>query len=484
MGENGRRAVEERYHWGVDGTRLRSLYDELDGLPSDASARPTRHPSERPRTVESGRCSGSDQGSTTGSNEITTNTSTKLNHAKRMSRKTETSEPAEDGGIDVVDVYVDEAIVDRARSVLESERYVKGPALGAFEEAFATFCGTEHAVGVSSGTAALSLAMESYGVGPGEEVFVPGHTFFASVSPVLALGATPRFVDCDPETYTIDTEDLAAKAEASDAPSAVVPVHLYGQPAAMDRVTEIAAEHDMSTIEDACQAHGARYRGERAGSLGDVGCFSFYPSKNMTVGGDGGMLVTDDAERAARARELRDHGRNEAGEHVRLGLNYRLDELKAAIGDEQLAHLPDWNRRRREIARRYSDRLSAIPDVRTPTVAPGVEHVFHLYVIDVPDREALRGTLGDRGIGTGIHYPTPAHRHAAIEAELGTVEVLPVTEGLCERIVSLPMHPRLTDGEVDRVCAAIAAHYGHGGDRKAGVREANSPNAGNRGANG
>lgn len=397
-----------------------------------------------------------------------------------MAQRTETSEPAEGEAIDVVDVYVDDTIVERARAVLESKRYVKGPVLEAFEEAFAAFCEAEHAVGVSSGTAALALAMESYGVGPGEEVFVPGHTFFASVSPVLALGATPTFVDCDPETYTIDTEDLAAKAEASDAPSAVVPVHLYGQPAAMDRVNEIATEYGMAVIEDACQAHGARYRGERAGSLGDVGCFSFYPSKNMTVGGDGGMLVTDDAERAERARELRNHGRDNEGEHVRLGLNYRLDELKAAIGDEQLKHLPEWNRRRREIARRYTEELSAIPEVRTPTVAPDVEHVFHLYVIQVPDREALREDLSEREVGTGIHYPTPAHRHAAIEEEVGIVEALPVTDALCERIVSLPMHPRLTDDDVDRVCEAIATHYGNGGDRERVGREVGDRKTGDR----
>jgi len=213
------------------------------------------------------------------------------------------------------DIYIDEDIVDRVESVLRSKRYVKGPILEAFEDQFAEFCGVEHAVGVSSGTAALLLAMKGVGIGPGDDVIVPSHTYFASVSPVIELGARPQFVEVDPDTYTMDVEALRQAATDADNPVAVVPVHLYGRPAEMNTIREIAADHDLTVIEDAAQAHAADYNGQRVGGIGNVGCFSFYPSKNMTVGGDGGMLVTDDQEIARAARELRNHGRDADG-HV------------------------------------------------------------------------------------------------------------------------------------------------------------------------
>ncbi|KTG09400.1 hypothetical protein AUR64_16615 [Haloprofundus marisrubri] len=365
-----------------------------------------------------------------------------------------------DGTVRFTDVYVDDDIVDRAASVLRSTRYVKGPVLEEFEAKFAEFCGVDHAVGVSSGTAALLLAFRSAGVEAGDDVFVPGHTFFATASPVLSLDANPVFVDVDPETYTMDPEDLAAKAATAENPTAIAPVHLYGQPAPMDEINDIADRYGMAVVEDACQAHGATYRGERTGSLGDVGCFSFYPSKNMTVGGDGGMLVTDDAELAETARRIRNHGRDESGTHVELGLNYRLDEMKAAVGIEQLSHLDDWNAARAAAAAKYDERLGEMQGIETPTVADDGSHVYHLYVVRSENREALREHLSARDIQTGIHYETPAHLHSAVVEQMDETPTLPQTEILCEEILSLPMHPRITDEEIERVCDAIESFVG------------------------
>lgn len=357
------------------------------------------------------------------------------------------------------DIYVDESIVDRVTDVLRSERYVKGPMVERFESAFADYCGTDHAVGVASGTDAIYLGLKASGIGPGDDVLVPAHTFFATVSPVLELGAEPVFVDIDPVTYTMGALDLEEKVSEADNPEAVVPVHIYGHPAEMHSIENVARKHDLTLVEDCCQAHGGTYQDDRVGSFGDAGCFSFYPSKNMTVAGDGGMLVTDDDELAAEARTLRNHGRNAEGEHVSLGLNHRMSELHAAVGFEQLDHIDEWNRQRRDAARRYNDRLSDIGVVKTPNERSDVEHVYHLYVIHVPDREDLRATLDEADVETGIHYETPAHQHQAIRRRLNAVPELTRTEALSERILSLPMHPRITDGEIDRVCDAIERHY-------------------------
>jgi dTDP-4-amino-4,6-dideoxygalactose transaminase len=361
--------------------------------------------------------------------------------------------------VPLTDVYVDAAIVDAAVEALESTRYVKGPRVERFETAFADVCDVDHAVAVSSGTDALLLAMRAAGVGPDDPVLVPGHTFFATVSPVLSIGARPVFVDVDPDTHTMDPEALAdAASDAGDA-AAVVPVHLYGQPADMDAVRAVADEHDLAVIEDGCQAHGASYRGDPVGSLGDVGCFSFYPSKNMTVAGDGGMLVTDDGDLARVARELRNHGRDEDGTHVRLGLNHRMDEVSAAVGLEQLSHLADWNGQRATAAARYRDRLEDVTALGVPEVRPDASHVYHLFVVQAPDRNGLREHLDEQGIGTGVHYDPPVHRTPAVRDARGSVPSLPWTERLAGSVVSLPMHPRITDEEIDRVCGAIEGYY-------------------------
>jgi dTDP-4-amino-4,6-dideoxygalactose transaminase len=358
------------------------------------------------------------------------------------------------------DIYVDEETVDAVADVLRSGRYVKGPVVERFERRFASACGVDHAVAVGSGTDAILLALKGAGVGEGDEVIVPGHTFFATVSPVLHLGATPRFVDIDPETYTMDPAALAAAAEES-APTAVVPVHIYGGMAEMSRITDLADEYDLTVVEDACQAHFATREGATAGTVGDAGAFSFYPTKNMTVAGDGGMLVTDDERIARRARRLRNHGRGEEGSHRSLGLNHRMSEVHAAVGVRQLDHVRDWGRARATAARRYTERLDAVEEVVTPTPPPDGDHVYHLYVIQVPAeaRDDLRAALDDAGIDTGIHYPTPAHEHPPVVERVGEVS-LPRTERLCDRIVSLPIHPRISREEVDRVCDAVEAFFG------------------------
>ena len=358
------------------------------------------------------------------------------------------------------DIYVDDEMVSRVEETLRSGRFVKGPVVEQFEAAFADACETEHAVAVNSGTDAIYLALKSAGVGDGDRVIVPSFTFFASASPVFELGAEPVFVDVDPLTYTLDVDHVARAAERTDDVEAIVPVHLYGHPADVNQIRRIARRHDLTVVEDACQAHGATYEGRPAGSLGDVGCFSFYPSKNMTVAGDGGILTTDDDAIARRAREYRNHGRNDAGEHVRLGLNHRMSELQAAVGTAQLSHLPEWNAGRRAAAARYRDRLESVTQVRVPHERDDVEHVYHLFVIRSRERDALREHLESAGIDTGIHYETPVHRTEPVRARTDSTPTLPRTERLVDRILSLPMHPRIDDAEVDRVCDEIERFYG------------------------
>ncbi|WP_177167451.1 DegT/DnrJ/EryC1/StrS family aminotransferase [Halopenitus malekzadehii] len=353
---------------------------------------------------------------------------------------------------------MDDSTKDAVTDALESGRYVKGPQVERFEDEFAEACGTKHAVGLNSGTSANLLGLKSIGVGDDDDVFVPAHTYFASASPILSLGANPVFVDVRSDTYTIDPDDLAAKVAKSDAAKAVIPVHIYGQMAEMERISKIAEENGLRVVSDACQAHLAERDGKKAGSIADVGTFSFYPSKNMTVAGDGGMLVTDDDEIAQRARAFRNHGRDEDGVHRHLGLNHRLSETLAAVGREQLKHVDEWNDGRRRAAETYADRLDDIDEVIVPAEDEANEHVYHLYVVQVPDRDGLREFLDDHSIDTGIHYSTPAHEHPAVTERVGETTV-EFAEELCDRIVSLPMHPRITDEEVEYVCDRIEAYY-------------------------
>lgn len=360
--------------------------------------------------------------------------------------------------VEFTDVRVRAETTERVREVLESGRFVKGPRLADFEERFAERTGVEHAVGVSNGTAAIYLALAAAGVGKGDEVFVPGHTFFATVSPVLALGADPVFVDVEDDTFTIDPDALADAIRESENAAAVIPVHVHGLMADMSAIQDVAAPRDLFVLEDACQAHFARRDGETAGSSGDAGAFSFYPSKNMTVAGDGGMVTTDDGTLAERIRRLRNHGRDEHGVHRTLGLNYRLDETNAAVGLGQLERVEDWNQHRNAAAGQYTERLGEGLPLRPQGVPPETDHVYHHYAIRAPDRDGLRAHLRDMGIETGIHYPHGAHQHPAIGELLDPPE-LSRTERLVEQLLSLPMHPRLDDGEIERVCAAIEGYY-------------------------
>ncbi|ESP86924.1 DegT/DnrJ/EryC1/StrS family aminotransferase [Candidatus Halobonum tyrrellensis] len=360
--------------------------------------------------------------------------------------------------VSFTDVRVDEEAVEAAVETLRSGRYVKGPRVETFESAFADATGVDHARAVSSGSAALALALRAVGVGEGDEVFLPGHTFFASAASVLDAGATPVFVDIDPETYTIDPDDLRAAVEASDAPAAVMPVHLYGQMADMHAVGAVADEYDLRVVEDAAQAHGADRDGLSVGDRGDAACFSFYPTKNLTVAGEGGMVVADDGAVADRVARLRDHGRDESGAHVVAALNHRMSEVSAAVGHAELDRLESITAGRRAAALAYDDGLADVDAVRTPVAAAGARHVYHLYVVRVPDRAAFRATLDDCGVDTAVHYETPAHRQPALPDGVGGRD-LPETAAAVDEIVSLPMHADLSEAEVDRVCDAVREHY-------------------------
>lgn len=357
------------------------------------------------------------------------------------------------------DIRVDDEMVSRVEETLRTRRFVREPLVEQFEAAFAEAGGVDHAVAVSSGTDAIYLALKSAGVGAGDEVIVPAFTFFGSVSPVLELGAEPVFVDVDPLTYTLDVDHVSRAAERSDDAEAILAVHLYGHPADMKGIRRVARRHDLTVIEDSCQAHGATYEDQPTGSLGDVGCFSFDTSRNTAVGSEGGILTTDDATVARRARQYRNHGCNDAGDHVRLGLNHRLGELGAAVGLEQLSRLGDWTAGRQAAAERYRRRLEPVTEVRLPHQREDVEHVYHRFVVQSDERDELCDYLESAGIDTAIHYDTPVHRTEAVRAEMRTVPTLPRTDRLVDRVLSLPMYPRIDDAAVDRVCDEIAAFY-------------------------
>jgi len=350
--------------------------------------------------------------------------------------------------INLSKMYVDEQISQAVARVLQSGRYIKGQELKGFEQEFAGLCGTRYAVGVSSGTSAILLSLMALGIGASDEVIVPSMTFIATATPAVFLGATLVYADIDPESYTIDPADVRRKV--SSRTRAIIPVHLYGHPCDMDSLNEIARDNNLYIIEDACQSHGAIYKGRKTGSLGDIACFSFYPSKNMTVLGDGGMITTNDKALAEKVGMTRDHGRVGKYVHDILGLNFRLSEIHAAIGREQLKHLTDWNRRRHEIATQYNALLSN-SGVVTPVEKEWAEHVYYMYVIRVKQRDELAAYLGQKGIETGIHYPVPLHKQPCIASDVS----LPITEQCADEILSITMHPELSDEAVNYVASEI-----------------------------
>jgi dTDP-4-amino-4,6-dideoxygalactose transaminase len=338
--------------------------------------------------------------------------------------------------------------------VVASGRYLFGPEVAAFEQEFAAFVGTRHCVAVDSGLDALGLVVEACGLSAGDEVIVPGHTFVATWLAARRAGATPVPVDVDPGTFDLDP----ALVDAAVTPRTrmIVPVHLYGRPAAMAELGASAARHGIFVLEDAAQAHGARLRGTRVGGLGDAAAWSFYPSKNLGAFGDGGAVTTDDAALAERLRMLRDYGSSEKYRHELAGVNSRMDELQAAVLRVKLAHLDAWNDRRRAVAARYLDGLAGTGLV-LPAVPLDAEHVWHLFVVRSPRRDELRAALAEAGIETGIHYPCAPHRQPVF-ADLGIdPATLPVSERLQHEVLSLPIGPHLADEQVDHVVDRIRA---------------------------
>ncbi|MDD3857593.1 MAG: DegT/DnrJ/EryC1/StrS family aminotransferase [Methanoculleus sp.] len=355
--------------------------------------------------------------------------------------------------IPVARPLVGEEEIEAVADVMRSGMLAQGSVVTEFESRFADYCGAAHAVGVNSGTAALHAALLAAGVGPGDSVIVPAFTFFATASAVSMCGATPLFADVDPETFNIDPDSVAALIRPET--RAVIGVHLFGQPFDVAAVREVCDDHNLILIEDAAQAHGAEYHGKRAGSLADLGCFSFYPTKNMTTS-EGGMVTTDDDTLAEQVRLLINHGQSKKYLHSVIGYNYRMTNIDAAIGLVQLGRLEGFNRRRIHNAR-YLDRHLAGTGLVTPYVAPDVRHVYHQYVVKVPDgyalsRDAFMGALADKGIGTAVHYPIPVNRQPVYE---NTHASCPVSDELAASVVSLPVHPSVTDEELAYICDMV-----------------------------
>ena len=326
-------------------------------------------------------------------------------------------------------------------AVFDCAVFVGGQEVAAFEAEFAAYCEVEHCVGVASGTDALFLALWGLGVGAGDEVITTTLTFVATTEAILRVGARPVLVDVDPNTLLMDPDAVAAAVTSRT--KAIVAVHLYGQPVEMQRLVDVARRHGLKIVEDAAQAHGARLGGRRVGSLGDVACFSFYPSKNLGAYGDGGAIVTSDADLAARVRMLANHGRITHCLHETAGMNSRLDALQAAVLRVKLRHLDGWNEARRRIASVYTRMLEGVPSIVTPTVRPDVAPVWHLYVVQCPDRDELREHLKRAGVSSAIHYPIPVHLQPAY-VHLGYEKgCFPVSEAACQRLVSLPIFPEL-----------------------------------------
>jgi len=348
---------------------------------------------------------------------------------------------------------VDDEIKGAALAAIESRQYILGPECKAFEAEFARYIGTRHAVLTSSGTAALWITLKALGAKAGDEVLVPAHTAFPTVEAICFSEATPVFVDVD-DTYAMDPADAAQKITSRTV--GIIPVHIYGHPVNLARVQELVSRHGLWLLEDCCQAHGATWQGKKVGSFGRAGAFSFYPSKNLTVMGDGGILVTDDDEIAARCRRLRDHGRLNKDVHSEVGFNLRFNDIQAAIGRVILRRLDAMNERRRKLAARYAGRLKGLPLV-LPAEQPDARHVFHLYVIRTDRRDALAGFLRERGIQTGIHYPVPCHRQPAVEHL--NPPTLPRTERIVGEILTLPLSAGHTEEEIDQVAAAVKEFF-------------------------
>ena len=345
---------------------------------------------------------------------------------------------------------IDEALA----RVIESAAFILGREVEAFEAAFAEYLGARFCVGVSNGTAAVQLAVMACGLQTGDEVIIPANTFFASAEAVSTAGCVPVFVDADPVSYTIDPTKI--QAAITERTRAIMPVHLYGQAADLDSIREIAARHNLLIIEDAAQAHGSLYRGRRVGALSQAGCFSFYPGKNLGAYGEGGAVVTNDAEVARRVRLLRDHGSEKKYHHEIIGYNFRLEGLQGAVLNVKLRHLDRWNELRRAHAARYHELLKDTPLV-LPREMDYARHIYHLYVVQTEERAPLQQSLSEAGIQTGIHYPVPVHLQPAYRSLGHKPGDFPEAERQAARVLSLPMYPELTDEQLSLVAETIQA---------------------------
>ncbi len=359
------------------------------------------------------------------------------------------------GNIPLSKVFLNDEIRRAAAAAVNSGQYILGKECRAFEEELADYTGSRHAVLSSSWTASVLLLLQVMELAPGDEVIVPSHTAFPTIEPIIHVGARPVFVDVD-ETYCLDPEQMEAAVTSRTV--GIMPVHLYGHPADLGRVQQTADRHGLWVIEDCAQAQGAQYQGHRVGGIGNAGAFSFYPSKNLTVLGDGGCICTDDDRLADGVRMLRNHGRKGKFTHEKVGYNLRFNEIQAAVGRVALRHLDELNAHRRAVADRYTARLNSL--VTIPAVRSWAEPVYHMYVIRTPGRDALAAYLKEQGIATGIHYPVANHQQPAITSLYPELPSLPNTERWVDEILSLPIHGQLSLDDVDRVCDAIQAFFG------------------------
>ena len=338
--------------------------------------------------------------------------------------------------------------LEAVKEVFESGMLVQGKKVKQFEEKFAEYTGMEHAIAVTNGTVALDVALKALNLGPGDEVITPAFSFIASSNCILFQNAKPVFADIDPKTFNIDPADAAEKITAKT--KAIIPVHMFGQPAKMDALKEIAEDKGIALVEDAAQAHGAEYKGQKAGSMGAMGCFSFYATKNMTVG-EGGMVTTNDEELASNARLLRSHGQTQKYHHDTLGYNYRMTEFCAAVGSVQLQKLDEFNAKRRKNAQLLTNGIRKFTGLTVPYVDKDVKHIFHQYVLKVEEqyprgRDELAGLLAEKGVGVAVHYPIPMYKQP-LYLKLGYGDTkCPNAEEACRRVLSLPVHP-MVDGE-------------------------------------
>jgi dTDP-4-amino-4,6-dideoxygalactose transaminase len=349
---------------------------------------------------------------------------------------------------------VDDEIKKAVLAAMDSRQWILGPQCKEFEKELASYVGVRHCALTSSATAGLWLTLQALGVKAGDEILVPSHTAFPTIEAICVAGATPVFVDVD-AYYTMDAADAASKVTPRTV--GVVPVHLYGQPVDVPAVRDLASRYGLWMLEDCAQAHGAAFDGRIVGGFGRAAVFSFYPSKNLTVMGDGGAVVTDDDEIAARCRRLRDHGRLNKDVHAEIGFNLRFNDIQASIGRVLLRRLDEMNERRRQLAERYAKGLAGLP-LTLPSERPGARHVYHLYVVRTRRRAELAAFLKERGIQTGVHYPVPSHRQPAIERFASAP--LAATERLVEEILTLPISAGHSDAEIDAVAVAVRAFFG------------------------